>query len=421
MNLFLKIALVLTMIFFLHVGDGYTDTVLLRNGDTLIGDIQNEYFVVRGSYSQIIIKKQFCKNLIMDTDQVSTGAVKTINNDRISGPILNGNIQIRLSDDTRETTFDTKELKSIFFEVTGPSRQVSTTIFTMRDGDRFSGTLLNPLVKVQTEYMTAAYPGTELNRIDFASDAPDKVKLLLINGDVIQGKLLSDAIRIEPDSFAPLAADPSEFSSIQFNARKMLLKEFSGSSDPIKDADGDGVPDHADHCSNTPWGEPVDAAGCPAGSETAQTGTGAISQGGQSADQDGDGVPDNSDKCPRTPPSAKVNERGCWPAQSILFDFGSYQVNRLYYPVLDNVFAVLKTNPTLKIQVQGNTDNIGSETYNQTLSENRARAIKSYLVQKGIEPERISPVGYGSTRQAASNKTAAGRALNRRTEFLVLE
>lgn len=372
MNLFLKIALVLTMIFFLHVGDGYTDTVLLRNGDTLIGDIQNEYFVVRGSYSQIIIKKQFCKNLIMDTDQVSTGAVKTINNDRISGPILNGNIQIRLSDDTRETTFDTKELKSIFFEVTGPSRQVSTTIFTMRDGDRFSGTLLNPLVKVQTEYMTAAYPGTELNRIDFASDAPDKVKLLLINGDVIQGKLLSDAIRIEPDSFAPLAADPSEFSSIQFNARKMLLKEFSGSSDPIKDADGDGVPDH-------------------------------------------------SDKCPRTPPSAKVNERGCWPAQSILFDFGSYQVNRLYYPVLDNVFAVLKTNPTLKIQVQGNTDNIGSETYNQTLSENRARAIKSYLVQKGIEPERISPVGYGSTRQAASNKTAAGRALNRRTEFLVLE
>jgi len=259
MNLFLKIALVLTMIFFLHVGDGYTDTVLLRNGDTLIGDIQNEYFVVRGSYSQIIIKKQFCKNLIMDTDQVSTGSVKTINNDRISGPILNGNIQIRLSDDTRETTFDTKELKSIFFEVPGPSRQVSTTIFTMRDGDRFSGTLLNPLVKVQTEYMTAAYPGTELNRIDFASDAPDKVKLLLINGDVIQGKLLIDAIRIAPDSFAPLTADPSEFSSIQFNARKMLLKEFSGSSDPIKDADRDGVPDHADHCSNTPWGEPVDA------------------------------------------------------------------------------------------------------------------------------------------------------------------
>jgi outer membrane protein OmpA-like peptidoglycan-associated protein len=291
----------------------------------------------------------------------------------------------------------------------------------MRNGDRFSGKLLNPLVKVQTEYMTAAYPGTELNRIDFASDDPEKVKLLLINGDIIQGKLLIDAIRIEPDSFAPLTADKSEFSSIQFNSRKMLLKEFNGSSDAIKDADRDGVPDHADHCSNTPWGEPVDAAGCPAGSETAKTGTTAISQGGQSADQDGDGVPDNSDKCPQTPPGAKVNERGCWPAQSILFDFGSFQVNRLYYPVLDNVFAVLKTNPALKVQIQGNTDNIGSEAYNQILSENRARAIKNYLVQKGIEPERISPVGYGSTRQAASNKTAAGRALNRRTEFLVLE
>ena len=63
MNPFLKIFIVLTMIFLLHAGTGYTDTVLLRNGDKLIGDIQNEYFVVQGSFGQIAVKKAFCKNM----------------------------------------------------------------------------------------------------------------------------------------------------------------------------------------------------------------------------------------------------------------------------------------------------------------------------------------------------------------------
>ncbi|CAB1063588.1 hypothetical protein D1BOALGB6SA_8371 [Olavius sp. associated proteobacterium Delta 1] len=85
--------------------------------------------------------------------------------------------------------------------------------------------------------------------------------------------------------------------------------------------------------------------------------------------------------------------------------------------MLDNVFAVLKKNPKLKIEIQGSTDNIGASEYNQILSEQRARAIRKYLVEKGIQPERLSAVGYGSTRQAATNKTAAGRALNRRIDF----
>lgn len=420
MKLFLKIFVVLTMIFFLHAGTGYADTVLLRNGDKLIGEIQNEYIVVRGSYSQIVVQKAYCKNIIMDPRQILFVTLKTINNDIISGTIMNPKIQILLPNETRETV-NSYDLKSVFFEISGPSRQVSTTIFTMSDRDRYSGELLNPEIKVQTEYKTATYKGAEINRIDFAVDNPDKVKLMLINGDIIQGKFLLDEIIIEPDSFAQLTADKSKFSSIQFNARKLLLKEYSSSTPSEQDIDRDGVPDIADKCSGTPWGDPVNEKGCSKGKIVAKTVITPEIKSEKLQDEDGDGVSDYSDKCPQTPLGAKVDKGGCWSTPDILFDFDSYLVKRSYYPVLDKVFAVLKMNPTIKIKVQGSSDNIGSSEYNQILSEKRARAVKNYLVAKGIEPERLSAVGHGSTRKAASNKTAAGRALNRRIDFMVID
>ena len=415
MNLFLRIFSVLIMIFFLHAATGYSDTLLLRNGDRLIGEIQNNYFVVRGAYSQIVVNKAFSKNIIMDSSQLLEGSLQTVNNDFFTGTILNREIQIFLADKKREI-ININDLNSIFLDISGPSRQVLTTIFTMAGGDRFSGKLLNPEVKIQTEYMTATYGADEINRIDFISDTPDTVKLLSINGDIIQGKLLLDEIRIEPDSVAQLTADPSKFSIIQFNARKMLLNEYS-STVSQNDGDRDGVPDDGDNCRNTPWGNQVDENGCPAGRIEMKSVAKPERKDRSLEDKDGDGVPDSLDKCPQTPRSAEVDDRGCWLTQDILFDFDSYLIKRQYYPELDKVFAVLNKNPMLKIKIKGSADSIGAPEYNQILSEKRARAVKKYLVQKGIEPARLSAVGYGSTRNTASNETAAGRALNRRIDF----
>jgi outer membrane protein OmpA-like peptidoglycan-associated protein len=77
----------------------------------------------------------------------------------------------------------------------------------------------------------------------------------------------------------------------------------------------------------------------------------------------------------------------------------------------------LTQNASLKIQIQGHTDNIGTEAYNQSLSENRAQTVRQYLVRKGIEEQRLFPKGFGFTINTASNETEAGRALNRRVEF----
>jgi len=420
MNLFLKLITALTLITLLPIASVHADTVLLRNGDTLIGEILNNYFAVQAPYGQFTVKRSFCKNIIMDDNQELAGSLKTINNDLLSGNIMNEEIQILPAHQPRQT-IKFSAIKSLFFYISGPSRPTLTTIFTMQNGDRFSGNLLNPEITILTDYMTAAYRPTEINQIEFANDDTKDDSLFLTNGDLLYGKLMLDQLSIEPDSIARLSTDKSKCGSIQFNARKMLLKEYRNLPSSEKDQDGDGVPDDADNCRDTPWGDQVDANGCSAGTTTAKAAGQSKPTSLPGQDKDDDGVMDDADKCPQTPQGAQVDALGCWAINDILFDFDSTVIKSRYYPALDDVLAVLKNNPLLKIKIQGSTDNIGSAEYNRQLSDNRAQTVKKYLVGKGIEPERIATVGLGSTRQAASNDTPAGRALNRRIDFGLVE
>lgn len=164
------------------------------------------------------------------------------------------------------------------------------------------------------------------------------------------------------------------------------------------DTDGDGVPDYLDKCPDTPKGVKVDSVGCP-------------------LDTDGDGVPDYLDKCPGTPVGATVDKRGCWVIKGVQFDTAKWDIKPQAYPSLDEVVTILKKNPSLKLEIQGHTDNRGAPKYNQSLSEKRANAVMEYFVGKGVEQSRLSAKGYGLTKPAASNDSAAGRAQNRRVEL----
>jgi outer membrane protein OmpA-like peptidoglycan-associated protein len=88
---------------------------------------------------------------------------------------------------------------------------------------------------------------------------------------------------------------------------------------------------------------------------------------------------------------------------------------------LDKLVRFLNLNTTLKIELGGHTDNVGSKSSNQILSENRAKAVYSYLIEKGIVLERLSSKGYGDTKPIADNASEKGRAENRRTEFKIIE
>lgn len=134
-------------------------------------------------------------------------------------------------------------------------------------------------------------------------------------------------------------------------------------------------------------------------------------------DADGDGVCDDQDDCPDTPKGAYVNARGCWIIENILFDYNKSVIKTKYYPDLDAVVEILKQNPYLNIEIQGHTCNIGSKRYNKGLSERRAKSVYDYFVKKGIDPRRLSKIGYWFSRPAASNSTEEGRVLNRRVEL----
>ena len=103
----------------------------------------------------------------------------------------------------------------------------------------------------------------------------------------------------------------------------------------------------------------------------------------------------------------------------VLFDTGKYSLKQNTQISLAKVAVILQAYPSLKLQVEGYTDNVGSDMLNQKLSENRAESVKSFLIAQGTDPNSITSAGYGKSNPVADNGTAAGRAQNRRVDLIV--
>lgn len=104
----------------------------------------------------------------------------------------------------------------------------------------------------------------------------------------------------------------------------------------------------------------------------------------------------------------------------ITFDTNRADVRPEFKPVLDQLAGSINQYPGTVVQVEGHTDSVGSASYNQTLSENRANSVRGYLIQRGVPGSRMTAVGYGLTRPVADNATVEGRAKNRRVEILIV-
>ncbi len=176
------------------------------------------------------------------------------------------------------------------------------------------------------------------------------------------------------------------------------------------DADGDGVTDASDRCPGTPRGERVDAFGCP------------LAQ-----DSDGDGVRDDRDRCPNTPPGTRVDGSGCrvlfeegaltLRLEGVTFDPARATLTSEARSTLRTVAQALVANPDIRVEVAGHTDAVGDAGENLRLSQGRAEAVRTFLIQLGVEASRLTARGYGESSPIASNRTASGRAQNRRVEL----
>jgi OmpA-OmpF porin, OOP family len=144
------------------------------------------------------------------------------------------------------------------------------------------------------------------------------------------------------------------------------------------------------------------------------------------ADTDRDGVVDASDRCPGTPSGVAVDEVGCTQQGKVTlagvrFENASATLMRDSTAALDRVAADLRKYPQLQIEVQGHTDSVGSAVYNLRLSQQRADAVRGYLIEQGVRAEQVAARGYGEADPVADNATAAGRAQNRRVMMSVLK
>ncbi len=180
---------------------------------------------------------------------------------------------------------------------------------------------------------------------------------------------------------------------------------------PWGDKDKDGVLDNVDACVSIQG--PAENNGCPW------------------KDSDGDTVLDKDDKCVDVP--GTVANNGCPEpepevtvevqktlnnyAKTILFNSGKSSIKEASNTVLNEIVKILKEYPTAQFSIEGHTDSVGSKTLNQRLSENRASAVMTFLIEHGIASSRLQSKGYGESTPIANNATAAGRAKNRRVEI----
>ncbi|MFK8014710.1 MAG: OmpA family protein [Gammaproteobacteria bacterium] len=173
-----------------------------------------------------------------------------------------------------------------------------------------------------------------------------------------------------------------------------------------KDSDGDGVPDRIDACPNTPRGAEVDAKGC-------------------ELDGDGDGVVNSKDRCPNTTKGARIDVYGCEikgkiDLPGVQFELNSATLLPESTRVLNDAAQTLKNNGDIVVEVAGHTDSTGAASYNESLSDKRAKSVAAYLNARGIDSARLKSRGYGEAEPVADNATAEGRARNRRVELKIL-
>jgi outer membrane protein OmpA-like peptidoglycan-associated protein len=186
---------------------------------------------------------------------------------------------------------------------------------------------------------------------------------------------------------------------------------------PVRDRDGDGIPDDQDACPDVKGVKTSDPKtnGCP-------------------PDTDGDGIIDSEDACPDKPgprnadptkngcPLVHVTETEVFILEQVQFDVDRATIKKVSDPLLDNVALVLKDHGDLtKIEVQGHTDNTGGRAHNQQLSQARADSVLKALVKRGIAKARLTAKGYGQDKPIADNANEAGKAKNRRVQFVIVE
>jgi outer membrane protein OmpA-like peptidoglycan-associated protein len=318
-------------------------------------------------------------------------------------------------------------------------KSTSTIIIPMSAGIRF---YLSPLIDIGAEYTTRStfivnldgatgagiqggrfYDFYNMPNVFITFNLGSNMKARNLEWTEATEKLYDELIKAKLDAQNQIAALKKENEDliaamkIEMNIQMHDNQRKADSSMKVmqatmkNDGDSDGVSNIFDKELNSPSGAIVDG-------------------GGRTLDVDKDGVPDYIDKCPTV--AGKVSNFGC-PLQptkaqlatisdgikNLQFETGKAIIKSTSFPALDLLAQMLIENASFAFLIEGHTDNVGKPADNMFLSQQRADAVKSYLVVKGVDVNRITAKGYGDTRPIYSNDTDAGKAKNRRVDMTI--
>jgi len=293
-------------------------------------------------------------------------------------------------------------------------------VYEMKDAEAF---IPYALVGLGYEYVTDEQPGFESHPFiqggagigyrfqDNSFIMRLEAKLLqILGGDTVEGKSEDNEVIAALNFSVP-------FGRILHEEKKVELI----------DSDGDGVMDRFDKCPGTPKGVRVDGSGCPLPEPKTEIIKESVitSLEGEECpvkidgpDRDRDGVEDSIDQCPNTPCDFSVDDKGCPVKANLMIHFAtdSAKITDYSKPLVKKFADFLIKNKGSLVHIVGHTDWRGSDQYNMALSLRRAKAVRDALIEYGVSASRLSTEGKGEREPIASNKTAEGMALNRRTE-----
>ena len=277
--------------------------------------------------------------------------------------------------------FEVAELKKKLFESGNNSKTLLGRIATLENTTASQARKITALAATSLELdgLKSAYKDLSSKKIELTS------KLSAATADTDKDGVLDSVDKC-----------PFSLTGVEVNAIGCLA-----------DSDNDGVSNSKDNCPESPIGSHVNAEGCP-----------------KIVDADGDAVADASDLCPATPTGTTVNEFGCAPTENITlkgvnFTTGSARLTASSLPILTAAADTLKQNPNLKIEIAGYTDNQGAGFINKRLSQRRANSVMIELIKNGVDANNLTAKGYGEKNPITSNRTANGRATNRRVELKI--
>lgn len=301
---------------------------------------------------------------------------------------------------------DTGRLNSLQAEIAKLRRNVADTEAALADREKTIARLQseNQQLQVRQEELDAKETDSEA----LQAELERRSKELASQKDQL-GRLESQLQDLE----SKLAARENQLTAIQQDHAeledKLTAMEAERESLLVyrRDSDNDSVSDAQDACPNTQPGVAVGTDGC-------------------EPDQDEDGIVDRLDLCIDSSAQADLNPFGC-PADTpiiladLYFSSGTADLSPAARSYLDRVAAILQRSPETVFEVGGHTDSIGEPERNLTVSRQRAQAVADYLISKGIDAERLRPVGYGPANPVADNASPEGRRANRRVELKIMD